>query len=137
MARYFLNSFKKVCSCSSSVSFRSSLSAVPGKPIFCTVFQTSFFSPPPILFPVKFQNYIFFERRFIKSVARHYIVYSYPGTYFDQSKSHYLYPLNTHCACNVFCIQNNHNDIKNRKLRGTDFDVTCFYVCEAYYCTLN
>jgi hypothetical protein len=72
---------RNVCLCSSPFSFRSAPSATPWKPIFFTVCQTSYFSPP-ISFPVKFQNYIFFERRFIKLVARHYIVYNFPVTSF-------------------------------------------------------
>ena len=89
---------KNVCLCSSTFSCRSAPSATPRKPILYTVFQTSYFFPP-ISFPVKFQNYIFFERRFINSVARHYIVYNFPVTSFSiHWKSHYLYPSkNTLC----------------------------------------
>jgi hypothetical protein len=46
----------------------------------------------------------------------------------------------SHCACNVFCIQNtrNHDDIKSKIFRGTHFDVyLCFYVCKVYFCTLK
>jgi hypothetical protein len=72
---------KNVCLCFSLFYFRTAPSTTPLKPIFFKVFQRSYFFPP-ISFPVKFQNYIFFERQFIKSVAKHYIVYNFPDNSF-------------------------------------------------------
>jgi hypothetical protein len=105
------------------------LSATQWKPIFFTVFQTSYVFPPTS-FPVKFQNYIFLERRFTKSVARHYIVYSFPVTSLFSFNENRITCSNSisHCASNVFCIQNNHDDIKSKIFRGTGFDVYLFFM---------
>ena len=84
---------KNVCLCFFPLSFRTAPSTTPWKPIFFTVFQTSYFFPP-ISFPVKFQNYIFFERQFIKSFARHCIVYNFPGTSF-------FYPIKTALSVSI------------------------------------
>jgi len=66
----------------------------------------------------------------MKSVARHYIVYNFPVTslfLFNENRITSIHSI-SHCACNVFCIQNNHDDIKSKIFRETGFDVYLFFM---------